>query len=291
MLGIPRIAASDVPRAEWVHFDGEDFRVSQRMLVRQSRNPLKGLAVVGTKVGLVAGAAFVSRSWGVALAAAAVAAQGHHFVAVAFMSVVYLVGGKKWTTRMSGIFVPSVCGAADAAFRPIREELMKTMRGVVLDVGAGGGAYVKYSVMRGAAVARHVALEPNVHCHGAIRAAFAKEVGRAVARGAAAETLPRLELEGAFLSEFAAKLGPASVDWIILGNVLCELPEPGTQLRLLDGVLKPGGRVFFSEHVRDAEGSWVGALQDAVAGWWERISDGCVCNRRSLQLIRCFPTR
>ena len=96
---------------------------------------------------------------------------------------------------------------------------------------------------------RHTALEPNVHCHGAIRKAFTKEVGRAVARGAVAETLPRLELEGAFLSD--VKLDPASVDWIILGNVLCELPEPAKQLRLLDARLKPGGRVFFSEHVRD----------------------------------------
>ena len=33
----------------------------------------------------------------------------------------------------------------------------------------------------------------------------------------------------------------------------------------------------------------MGTLQDAVAGGWERISDGCVCNRRSLRLIRFHP--
>jgi len=71
-----------------------------------------------------------------------------------------------------------------------------------------------------------------------------------MARGAAPETLPRLELDGAYLSELAARVEPASVDWIILGNVLCSLPEPEKQLRLLDGLLKPGGRVYFSEHVR-----------------------------------------
>ena len=38
--------------------------------------------------------------------------------------------------------------------------------------------------------------------------------------------------------------------------------------------------------MRDAEGSWRGTLQDAVAGWWEAMTDGCVCNRRSLHLIR-----
>ena len=72
-----------------------------------------------------------------------------------------------------------------------------------------------------------------------------------MAGGAAAETLPRLEVVGGSLSELTTTLGPASVDWIILGNVLCELPEPEQQLRLLDSLLKPGGRVIFSEHVRD----------------------------------------
>ena len=247
--------ATDVPRAEWVHFDGEDFRVSQLMLILHSRNPFKDLAVGSAKLGLaaviVAGAAVCSRSWSLTLAAAAFAAQGQNIVTMAFMSAVYLVGGKKWTATMAGRYVPAFCDPLNAMFRPVREELMKTMHGVVLDVGAGSGAYVKYSVARGAAVERHTALEPNVHCHGAIRKAFAKEVGRAVARGAVAETLPRLELDGAFLSELAAKVSPASVDWIILGNVLCSLPEPEKQLRLLDALLKPGGRVFFSEHVRD----------------------------------------
>ena len=243
--------ATDVPRAEWVNFDGENFRISQLMIIRHSRNPVKGLAAGGAKLGLVAGAAVWSRSWGVTLAAAAFAVHGIYIVIVAFCGAVYIVGGKKWTAMMAGKLVPATCGPLDTMFRPVREELMKTMHGVVLDVGAGSGAYVKYSVARGAAVERHTALEPNVHCHGAIRKAFAKEVGKAVARGAVAATLPQLELEGTFLSEFAAKFGPASVDWIILGNVLCELPEPEKQLRLLDALLKPGGRVFFSEHVRD----------------------------------------
>jgi len=171
--------ATDVPRAEWVQFDGEVFRVSPRMLIL-SRNPTKDLAVAGAKLslaaGVVAGAAVWSGSWVVTLAAAAFAAQGENIATMAFMSAVYLAGGKKWTAMMAGKYVPAFCDPLNAMFRPVREELMKTMHGVVLDVGAGSGAYVKYSVARGAAVERHTALEPNVHCHWAIRKAFAKEV-------------------------------------------------------------------------------------------------------------------
>jgi len=45
------------------------------MLVRRSRNPLKGRAVFVVKLGLVGGAALFTRSWGVTLAAAAMAAE------------------------------------------------------------------------------------------------------------------------------------------------------------------------------------------------------------------------
>lgn len=216
---------SEVPRAEWVLFDGEDFRVSQRMFIRP--NALKGLAVGGGKVALAVGAAFWwFRSWRVMLAVAAMAARGHQVLAVTIMSLAYLVGGKRWTGALSGIvgfFLPNICTDTHGGFRRVREELVKSMKGLVLDVGAGGGAFVKHSVERGGAVERHIALEPNVRCHAAIRKAFAEEVGKAVARGAVAETLPRLEVVGATLSEFAETLGPASVDWIILGNVLCEM--------------------------------------------------------------------
>ena len=246
---------SEVPRAEWVRFDGEHFRVSQQMLIRP--NALKGLVVGGGKVALAAGAAFWwSRSWGVTWFCAAMAARGHHVVAVTIMSAAYLVGGKKWTAALNpivGFFLPGICTATNEALRGVGEELMKSMKGVVLDVGAGSGAFVRSSVERGGAVARYIALEPNVRCHAAIRKTFAEEVGKAVARGAAAETLPRLELVGGSLSELAATFGPASVDWIILGNVICEMKEPAQQLRLLDSLLKPGGRVFFSEHVRDPQ--------------------------------------
>jgi len=57
-------------------------------------------------------------------------------------------------------------------------------------------------------------------------------------------------LTSKFLVDFEKELGPKSVDWIILGNVLCEIPDVDEALRILDRLLKPGGRVYYSEHVR-----------------------------------------
>ena len=44
------------------------------------------------------------------------------------------------------------------------------------------------------------------------------------------------------------------------------------QLHLLDQLLKPGGTAYFSEHVRDEDGTWRARLQDILAPWW------CVVN-------------
>ena len=64
-------------------------------------------------------------------------------------------------------------------------------------------------------------------------------------------------------------------DRIILGNVLCEVDDPVSFLKTVDTLLKPGGRVYFSEHVLDS--GWRRTLQELVSPWWALVSDGCHC--------------
>ena len=44
--------------------------------------------------------------------------------------------------------------------------------------------------------------------------------------------------------------------------------------------------VYFSEHVRDEDGTFRAFLQDFLAPWWQFASDGCVCNRKTLHTIK-----
>jgi SAM-dependent methyltransferase len=46
--------------------------------------------------------------------------------------------------------------------------------------------------------------------------------------------------------------------YIVLGNVMCEVPDQMSFLRDLDRVLKPGGKIIFQEHIRERDGTLTG---------------------------------
>lgn len=54
--------------------------------------------------------------------------------------------------------------------------------------------------------------------------------------------------------------------------------EPFRTLSEVKRVLKPGGRVFWAEHVR-AQGSGAQRVQDALTPAWRRLSGNCHLNR------------
>ena len=70
---------------------------------------------------------------------------------------------------------------------------------------------------------------------------------------------------------------------------MCEVPNPPQFIKDVDSVLKVGGKVIFLEHVRRPEGTFLAYIQDFVNGWWSTITDGCNCNRNSVQTIRSQP--
>mmetsp|Transcript_14287 Transcript_14287/g.1282 ORF Transcript_14287/g.1282 Transcript_14287/m.1282 type:complete len:85 (+) Transcript_14287:531-785(+) len=49
--------------------------------------------------------------------------------------------------------------------------------------------------------------------------------------------------------------GEGYFDSIVLGNVLCEVPNIKSALDACYKLLKPGGRIYYIEHVIDSEGT------------------------------------
>ncbi|CAD7925674.1 unnamed protein product [Amoebophrya sp. A120] len=227
--------------------------------------------------------------------------------------------GRWIVNRVVSNLLPKVMGQTDKLTRSIRAELLKTISGKVLDFGAGSGIYMKYCfppyTKTATEVTKYVALEPNRRLHSHIQKTFddirenkAVLVGDADGRTAPDAAVDNkqwndhvdisnkandvLEIAGEFLSDLKVRLhAQPTFDWIILGNVLCEVPDPPSILRDLDSLLKPGGFVFFSEHVgyRPAN-SWRRWRQNLVAPWWRRVSDGCQCNRDTMHTIsRAVP--
>lgn len=76
-------------------------------------------------------------------------------------------------------------------------------------------------------------------------------------------------------------LADASVDSVLLALVLCSVDDPVAVLGEVKRVLRPGGVVCVLEHVRAADGSHLGRLQDRAASGWATIAGGCQPHRRT----------
>src|SRR6202000_2016856 len=69
-----------------------------------------------------------------------------------------------------------------------------------------------------------------------------------------------------------------SFDTAVATLVLCTVPDPVAAIGELARVLKPGGKLLFIEHVRNADpGS--ARWQDRLEKPWRFMADGCYCNR------------
>jgi len=70
---------------------------------------------------------------------------------------------------------------------------------------------------------------------------------------------------------------------------MCEVPDQKSFLQDIDKVLKPGGKIVFQEHIRRPRGTVVGVLQDVFNVWWCKASDGCNCNRETVEVMKTMP--
>jgi SAM-dependent methyltransferase len=144
----------------------------------------------------------------------------------------------------------------------LRPATLDLAEGEVLEVGFGTGLNLAFY---GPGVKALVALDPNP-CEGF--AAFE-------------ERLARVDFDFEHSSLRADRSLPfedARFDCAVSTWTLCSIPDPEAALREIARVLKPGGRLLFIEHGRDAEPG-VARWQDRLNPLWVRISDGCHMNR------------
>jgi ubiquinone/menaquinone biosynthesis C-methylase UbiE len=74
-------------------------------------------------------------------------------------------------------------------------------------------------------------------------------------------------------------LSEATADAVVSTLVLCSVPDLDETLAELHRILKPGGTLFFLEHVVASEASWLRWVQDGIAPVWKVLADGCRPNR------------
>ena len=177
--------------------------------------------------------------------------------------------------KILSIMIPKIMGKVAKQFH---DERVVLLSGVgeshrVLDVGAGGGAYLKHCTK----AKEIVALEPCAEMHDKIRHS-AKE---------ADIDESKLTICADHIEEYFRR-NPQEVgsfDWVILGNVLCEVDCQMSTLHAVRDALKVGGRVYFSEHLGEKRGTLTRTFQDTINPMWKVVSGGCNCNRDTLEAI------
>lgn len=142
-----------------------------------------------------------------------------------------------------------------------RALLVPGAEGRVLEVGAGSGLnFPFYDQQR---VKELIALEPSA------------ELRRMASMAANGASLPVTFLDA---SAEAIPLDEGSVDTVVMTYTLCSIADAAEGLAEIRRVLKPNGRLLFTEHGRAPETA-VRRWQDRLTPVWKRIAGGCYLNR------------
>jgi len=148
-----------------------------------------------------------------------------------------------------------------------REKIVPHAEGRILEIGMGSGININY--YNPAKVDKLWGLEPSI----GMRAKAASRVK------AAPFNLEWLDLPGEEIP-----LENNSVDTIVLTYTLCTIPDWLSALKQMRRVLKPAGKLLFSEHGK-APDCAVRKWQDRINPFWMKIAGGCHLNRDIPQLL------
>ena len=142
-----------------------------------------------------------------------------------------------------------------------RSQIVPQAEGRVLEIGIGTG--LNLSFYDPAKVSTIVGVDPAAQM-------------QTLARRRAAKIDIPVEMIALELGQIQA--ADASFDSIVCTFTLCTIPDPLAALREMRRVLKPGGKLLFSEHGR-APDAKVRLWQERITPLWKPLSGGCHLNR------------
>ncbi|MBI5927646.1 MAG: class I SAM-dependent methyltransferase [Aquabacterium sp.] len=164
-----------------------------------------------------------------------------------------------WERHVLPYLIDQACGIRPVARQ--REKVVPQARGQVLEIGIGTGLNIPFYDKT--KVTRIVGVDPALRMHRLADKRIAKAGLNVELIGLSAEKLP---------------VADASFDTVVCTYTLCTIPDPAAALAEMRRVLKPGGKLLFSEHGR-APDEGVARWQTRLQPYWSKIAGGCMLDR------------
>ena len=161
------------------------------------------------------------------------------------------------------------CACSTKPIMKQRAKIVPEADGVVLEIGCGSGT--NFDLYDPAKVRQLHAIEPS---EGMVRRA----------RKAWAETHRDTPCDIHTCGAEAVPLDDRSVDTAVVTFVLCTIPDWRAALEEIRRVLKPGGKVLFSEHGL-APDAGVAKWQHRIEPVWKRLAGGCHLTRDTKSML------
>jgi ubiquinone/menaquinone biosynthesis C-methylase UbiE len=148
-----------------------------------------------------------------------------------------------------------------------REKIVPRALGDVLEIGMGSGLNLSFYDFQ--KIHSLLGLEPS---------------GKMI--NMAKEQAQRLKIDVEFIKTTAVEIPLAanSIDSVVVTYTLCTIPDILLSLGEMNRVLKPGGKLYFSEHGLAPDRS-VQYWQNTLTPIWKIIGGGCHLNRMIPELI------
>jgi ubiquinone/menaquinone biosynthesis C-methylase UbiE len=157
-----------------------------------------------------------------------------------------------------------------AAYTELKRRLVGGLSGLVLEIGAGGGA--NFDLLDH--TTDGVGLEPDRRRRRRLTAKVARSGRRGTVIDGVAEDMP---------------LPDDSVDAVLSTIVLCSVRDQEQAVAEVLRVLRPGGRFVFFEHVAAEHGSWQYRWQTWTAPCSRMFDHGCDPSRETWQVLQQAP--
>ena len=160
--------------------------------------------------------------------------------------------------------IPCMCGTGYVPFiGNWRSRLLRDVRGLVLEVGAGSG--------------------PNLDHYPRAAHIIATEFDEETIALAKTRSISHPRLASADIEHLA--FPDDTFDAVVATLVFCSVERPVVGLQEVRRVLKPGGQLHLIEHVRSQHG-WLGRWQDKLNPRWNVWAEGCNLNRDTEANVR-----